>query len=124
MNQIEVIIKRDISAEFISTLFTCAFHDGIVYWCPKADPVQVNELYVSATLFEDEEEDGETFVQHEIDTAKIIKAIKRILEEKLIASATREYIFQAVIDNDPAHLDIECADCIFQIAVFGEIKYG
>lgn len=124
MNQIEVTIKRDISPEFIDAIFSAAFHDGIVYWCPQTEPFQVENLTVSAILFEDEEEDGETFVQHEIDTAKIIGAIKRIIEEDLVSSVIRKWIFESVVDNDTTNLDSECADCIFQIAVFGEIKYG
>lgn len=125
MTNIEINIKRTISDEMIDNIFSAAFHDGIVYWCPKADPAHKENLYVSATLFEDEEETGKNMKEHQIDGPKIIAAMKRIIEgETPVRIDIRDYILNAVIDTDAGHIDSECADVIFQIACFGEVKYG
>ena len=123
MTNIEISIKRTISDEMIDQIFDAAF-GGIQYWCPQADPVKTNSLTSSAILFEDEEETGEDMKEHQIDGPKIIAAMKRIIEEKLVREDLWEYITAVVVDQDTANIDAECADVIFQIACFGEVKYG
>lgn len=124
MTNIEISIKRTISDEMIDAIFDAAFYSGIQYWCPKADPVKTNALTSSATLFEDEEETGENMKEHQIDGPKIIAAMKRIIEERKVRYDLWGNIAGSVIDQDTINLDAECADVIFQIACFGEIKYG
>lgn len=125
MTNIEINIKRTISDEMIDAIFDAAFYSGIQYWCPKADPVKTNALTSSATLFEDEEETGKNMIEHQIDGPKIIAAMKHIIEgETPVRIDIRDYILNAVIDTDAGHIDSECADVIFQIACFGEVKYG
>lgn len=124
MTNIEINIKRTISDEMIDAIFDAAFYSGIQYWCPKADPVKTNALTSSATLFEDEEETGQNMTEHQIDGPKIIAAMKHIIEEKCVRYDLWENIVSAVVDQDVCNIDAECADVIFQIACFGEIKYG
>ena len=124
MTNIEISIKRKISDEMISDIFTTSCYGAISYWCPKAEVLSNEQMTFSATLFEDEEETGQNMIEHYLDGPKIIAAMKRIIEEKKVRSDIWQSIIDSVIDEDSGHIDSECADVIFQIACFGEVKYG
>lgn len=125
MTNIEINIKRTISDEMISDIFMIAEADGITYWAPLMSLLKEKPgLYTSATVHEDEEETGQNMTEYQIDGPKIIAAMKRIIEEKTVRSDLWQSIIDSVIDEDTSHIDGECADVIFQIACFGEVKYG
>ena len=50
----------------------------------------------------------------------VMNAIKRIIEEDLINPQHEE----SIATLDACNIDTNCADCIIQIAVFGDVVFG
>jgi len=83
--------------------------------------------YTSARAVEIDEDDqtkegeGQNRI---IDGAAIAEAMGKILKGGLCNSTMMTYIAQAVAEQDGGHVDMDVADCIAQVAVFGELRYG
>lgn len=60
-----------------------------------------------------------------VDGPAIAAAIGRLLSEPdLAGDPIRDDLARAVCERDAGHIDVNVADCIAQIAVLGEIRYG
>ncbi len=121
-----------ITDELIDDTLTTALEGGINYWAANATPDHWPD--VESTLFPGEapwasevltkgadllitlhRELGEPEPQVErLTKAKMIKGIR--------AFCTRRKITPSALEDDP--VDAEGADCIVQLALFGEIVYG
>ena len=117
--------------DFFGDILCTAVEGGINYWAQiKVVTSNDDNMFLSAVIRPDQCE-GEVFSDGDprndwqlVDHAKIEAAIQRILCEKLIADYIQQYIFDAVKEGDSGHIDVEAADAIIQIAMFGELVFG
>jgi hypothetical protein len=103
---------------FIKDIYDTAFYNGISYW---AQLVDYNKYGLNGILLDTEEGTKHTFGYQKIE-----KAIEQICSDPdvSIRDDLETAIMQANKYNDASNIDAECADAIFQIAIFGEIIYG
>lgn len=82
--------------------------------------------YRSAMCTEWDSDEGEEIGEAKlIDAAAIAEAIGKILSGKVqISSSTAGYIASGLREDDGGDIDAEAADCIVQVAMFDEIRYG
>lgn len=119
--KLKVEIERELSQEFISDIICTAFEGGINYWCNTADPTVVDKQYVSAVLYDAEDENK----AHTLTSEAMVEAIKGIMEGTYqCRSDIREAITKGIIDLDGGYIDADGADVIVQFAVFKELVYG
>ena len=87
------------------------------------DPLSVTGF----TVFE-VEEDAETLAdapRWQIGPAEVIAAMAQIAGNPLSTSpGNRACILSALAEDDAGQIDSDAADCILQIATFGELRYG
>lgn len=123
-----ITIKLELTDEFLMDCMTNAVESGghaLWYW-EQFRMESVNrdsELNVTDMTFMAEDQDGEVH-RYTITPAKVANAIQKILSLDLIASDIQAMIQRGVKDNDGGDIDAIAADCIAQIACFGELVYG
>lgn len=128
-----VTVRHELTAEFIGDVLCTMIESGypwIMWEFEERETVAddpVGWRYKAAVAVEIDEEDqtaaGEGDRQR-IDAATIADAIGKILSGSLTNSTMRGYIAQAVAEQDASYIDADAADCIAQVAVFGELRYG
>ena len=128
--------KREI---FLSDVIITAVEGGIGYWslCSEYDcgidfdTVDENTLDATrkpakAVILEEEEDKDTKYV---VDNKLVAKAFRRIMgkgEIPYTGNEWRERMARAYKDVDDGVCDIDSgdADCIVQIGLFGEVRYG
>lgn len=131
-----VVVRLPITPAFVDSVLCTMIESADFGWFEWSDITQGpgNEItpdipsYVAARCTE---YDPDTGTQPEggaegvlVDGARIAAAIGRLLSEDLVRDDIRGALAEAVGTNDAGHVDVEIADCIAQIAVLGEIRYG
>ena len=117
--------RTQLCADIIIT----AVEGGIGYWS------QVSEYRHDYNGYSAEETavivheycDGEKGITRPInvyDIDKVIKVIQAQTYYGTIATYIRSTIHVAAGENDASYIDAEVADVIFQIAMFGKLRYG
>lgn len=122
MNTLTIAVP--VSADLISSIIETAVEGGIDYWAESCK-------------YQSERKDGETLIVgaliREIDEKKVLEltplkivlAIQKILDGEIqINEDYRKSIWSAIVENDPCHFDAADTDCILQVALFDEIRYG
>lgn len=134
--EIKIEINLLVKKEDVDDIICTAFYGGITYWCPKvtkADGSRTKSDMDASTylweggelsFWEDEDDTGENLVEHKVNLEKFINAIKMYIEGGYRYSAS-------IMDTDGDSMILECgnvddevADCIVQLACFGEVVYG
>jgi hypothetical protein len=119
-----VTAQIPVTAEMIDNIFICGF-DGVYgachYWASNVTTVSRDNMVESVTLVEDE-----TQTAYTITTKDIVGAIQRFVDvdESYANNTITGTIRNSVYENDPGMIDADCADCIIQLALFGEVMYG
>lgn len=122
---IDIFKTVKVTAQDIDDIVATAFEGGINYWCGSAKVVgdylgeyasdQISRGgEIILTDFEDEEE------QYTLTLPKLLKGIKMAAEQEYFT----EYDWVNGNELDTCQIDAEVADCIIQLALFGEIVYG
>ncbi len=121
MNQaFEVTIQQVLSRRLIADIYDLALQ-GCAYWCAHANVTK--NIDGETTAMEMLEEDETVYVK--LDDAAMKRAFEKLYSKAPgVRSDLLASILQAVREDDAAHLDIDCADVIIQLAAFDEVRYG
>lgn len=128
-----VTLTVPLTPQFVGDVLCTMIEQGYP-WFEWRDDTRENDAedvigwrYTSARAVEIDEDDqteegeGQSRI---IDGAAIAEAMGKILKGGLCNSTMMTYIAQAVAEQDGGHVDMDVADCIAQVAVFGELRYG
>ena len=136
MSTVTVKMEFNLSDEFIGDVMVTMVesgYDSLFYW---GTPIFINRLSSTGVpsviaLVEDEEvpedptdEEVVNVETHTLTADMVAPAIERIINERLVGSELMHYLMRAVQDDDAGDVDATLADCILQVAVLGEVRYG
>lgn len=120
------ISTRNITAENVKDVMETAAYGGITYWAREPDQAEFDAAPKGAHTIA---EDGEDNVFY-LTPAKIRQAIVEVAEGKHTNDTVRDYVRSAFDYWTPedgidcGDIDADAADCIVQVACFGEVVYG
>lgn len=130
--EISVTLNLKVTEENVVDILSTAFYGGISYWCPKVtrnngdtQGMAGNHLWRGGELvfWEDEEETGKNLKPHTMTLDNLLEGIRMYIEGGYTYS--RDILdFDGDVTLDCGMVDAEVADCIVQLAVFGELIYG
>lgn len=114
--------------DFLEGIIVTAVEGGINYWS-QVSGYRWSEGPVRVTVHEIEDErTGESKEEGvKITADSIDKAITAILEPGSTIRLRKDIVEAIATENremDGSYIDAEIADCIVQVAMFGEVKYG
>lgn len=128
-----VAMTMPLSPQFVGDVLCTMIEQGYP-WFEWQDQTRENDpedvigwRYTSARAVEIDEDDqteegeGQSRI---IDGAAIAEAITKILKGGLCNKTMMGYLATAVAENDAGNVDTDLADCIAQVAVFDELRYG
>lgn len=128
-----VALNVQLTPQFVGDVL-CTMIESSYPWFDWRDEIRENDpedvigwRYSSARAVEIDEEDqteegeGQSRI---IDGAAIAEAMGKILQGGICNKTMMGYISNAVADQDGGHIDMDVADCIAQVAVFGQLRYG
>lgn len=111
------------SRTFIADALTTAVEGGVNYWAVTCDMVRDADRRVTSVAVRDGEDDNAEWITVDIEAAT--HAVHCILaSEGEIAPHLRRELAMAVLEDDAGRIDATLADCIVQIAVYGDIVFG
>ena len=111
--------------DFLCSVLVTAVEGGIGYWAEIKDyswqeDENHNLIHAEVSVRED---DSPAWSKVNLDTVEY--GLERIASRALtIHSATLGVILVADRRNDASEIDADAADCIIQVALFGELRYG
>lgn len=114
-----VTVPMTIERQVIEDLLDTALAAEWGWWGASHYSEEGDELYV------DEIDDDGTVLEHRtvVHFDSVAEAIARIMSgNPAIRPDLAKQVASAVTDNPD--IDADAADCILQVAVFGEVKYG
>ena len=135
MTTVTITIPLEVTDQQCADIFCTAIEGGIGYWsqCRKivrklAPALSDNDLadYVSCELAElNDDESGYDWTRPiKLDYDAIRRGISRICTDDRF-SHLRAAVVNDIRDNDVGcYIDADVADCIVQIGLFDEIRYG
>lgn len=108
-----------------------ASYGGITYWASDATPEQ-KALYKHADyIFWDAEGERVISLTRGQIRSAYFKLTRMTHEARYVADWIHDYFVQANTDRDPetgrpdlGYIDATAADCVVQVAAFGEVIYG
>ena len=105
--------------QILNDVFVTAMYGGIGYWSVAADwSEEVDDFFA---YIEDTEDDD---ARYTIDADVIARGINRILDGTVgIRSDLLDQV-KSTRSYDECDVDADAADCIVQVGLFGEIRYG
>lgn len=119
------ISTRNITDENVADIMGTAAYGGITYWA--VEPTAADFAASPAEDVHVIREDGNV---HYLTPARIRQATVEVAEGKHTNTTIRDYV-RAAFDNwtaedgiDCGDIDADAADCIVQVACFGELVYG
>ena len=119
-------LNYNVTDENLTDILVCAFEGGINYWCGqvivkdgdyKGANCAASSIAKGSTLILVDAEEIED--DAEINKEKMLKAIEKYINENgtgIVDLDSKEL--------DCGQIDAEVADCIVQLAAFGEVVYG
>ena len=128
-----VALELPVSDALVDSILCGVIESGLDEWFSWSSVVQYDDpehpgipCYRSAMCTEWDSDEGEEIGEPKlIDAAAIAEAIGKILSGKVqISSSTAGYIAAGLREDDGGHIDAEAADCIVQVAMFDELRYG
>ena len=126
MNEFNIEIKKSIKVtqEDIDDIMCSALEGGITYWCRKAKVVgeylgeyASEQISRGGTLKLYDAEEDEVY---ELTLEKLLEGIKLAVD----GNYYDDYDWCDGKTIDTCQVDAEVADCIVQLALFGEIVFG
>lgn len=110
----DVDVRFQITTQLLWDLMTTAVEGGINYWGSVQSTTRDDDLNVLNFSVVDLEsaEDGESEI-YTVDAVKMLHALQALL--------TQYPWRRRIVDED---YDAEDADCVVQMACFGEVMYG
>lgn len=108
-------ITFNLTDEFLADVATTAIEGGINYWTSRIRRIDVDTFALT-----DEETDKSYVVTHRM----LARAIESILALDPTGTVGIDSIASGVFERDAGQIDALDADCIVQVAVFGEVLYG
>ena len=128
--EVDLVVKREDIGDIICT----ALYGAITYWCPKVtvNGERLSDIELAEHLWEggeisfweDEDETGENLVEHKVNLEKFINAIKAYIEGDYTYSASILTSEGDKMELECGNVDADVADCICQLACFGDLVYG
>lgn len=122
------ISTRNITAENVDDIMTTAAYGGITYWATEPTPENFAAAPEGTHVIR--EADSEDVTPFYLTPAKIKEAVVEVAEGKHTNTTIRDYV-RAAFANwtaeggiDCGDIDADAADCIVQVACFGELVYG
>lgn len=111
--------------DFVMDVLTVAYEGGIDYWA-RCKAIRDGDGRVKALYdFVDAEGSGDVYHSGVIAPMHIWSVLNGIANGQYdFSSKVREWILQDLRDKEVTMIDVEAADVIVQLAVFGEIVYG
>ena len=124
MFNIEVIRNVNVTEEDIDDIMCSALEGGTTYWCYKAKVVgdylgeyASEQISRGGALKLYDSENGDI---HDLTLEKLLNGIKLAINGNYYADY--EWCYGDKLDT--CQVDAEVADCIVQLALFGEVVYG
>lgn len=107
-------------------ILTTAVEGGIGYWFQIHECKRLEDLsWVMVEGHElSDDESGYDGPRHTIKATDLEKAARKIVKDDMIRSDLVDGIRRALNSRDAGYIDSDSADCIVQVAVFGDTKYG
>jgi hypothetical protein len=125
-----VTISADrVTDENVEDIMDTAAYGGITYWATNPPEAVLEALPDGVHLIQDGEDDDK---RYRLTTEQVRQAVLRVArnEPRVVNSTIQGYV-QAAFANwteedgiDCGDIDADAADCIVQVACFGEITYG
>ena len=123
------------SEQLARDVMTTAVEGGINYWaefrCVDRVDAEGSPNHLDIISFHvrpAEESFGKGDVRElwqEVTVEKVLEAMRTITtNDKLVNSSIQSDIILGLLHNDACHIDAEGADCIVQVACFGELVFG
>lgn len=128
-----VSLALPVTPQMVDSILCGVIESGMDEWFQWSGIIQYPDpelpnipCYQSAMCTEWDGDEGETIGEAKlIDAAAIATAIQKILSGKIqISSSMAGYIASAIREDDPGQIDADAADCIVQVAMFDELRYG
>lgn len=117
--------KVNANLEFLRDVMTIAIEGGIDYWAVIRKLERDAELNVISFDVKDYAEPNTDSNWKHINVDKVAEAIEKVLHKKVeIADYLRRDIITGYSQADASEIDVESADCVVQIAAYGEIVFG
>jgi hypothetical protein len=123
------ISTRNITAENVEDVMGTAAYGGITYWAVEPTQADFDAAPEGAHTIRDGDPDEGTGVYY-LTPAKIKQAIVEVAEGKHTNTLIAGYVqsafnyWNAEDGIDCGDIDADAADCIVQVACFGEVRYG
>jgi hypothetical protein len=114
MDKHDVELRVQIRTRLLWDLMTTAVEGGIDYWGSVQDTTRDADLNVlKFTVVDREDEEDEEGKAYTVDAVKMLHGLQALL---------LQYPWRSRIVNED--YDAEDADCVVQMALFGEVMYG
>lgn len=107
----DVDLRVQITTQLLWDLMTTAVEGGVNYWGSVRDTARDDDLNVlKFSIVDREDEEGKAYT---VDAVKMLHGLQALLIDYPWRSR--------IVDED---YDAEDADCVVQMALFGELRYG
>ena len=123
MTEYEIKTSVFLDQQFMFDILTTAVEGGTNYWmeCDKVErDERLNVIGVVNARPDDEEDVGGSV--YPWDIARALQLIAN--GDTNMGKKMQEWVRRAMTEDDVGLLDAADCDCIFQIALFGEVVYG
>jgi hypothetical protein len=123
--------------EFLHGVFTTALEGGIGYWSQaskyrwsQGDEAQTEDLDGFIAVVHPLNDDESGYVKKGLTVNRaVIQRGLRLIGDRAEKCTVRDDIYRNIVAADRSNgeqgdMDAECADCIVQAGLFGEIIYG
>ena len=128
-----VSLALPVTPQMVDSILCGVIESGLDEWFSWSgitqypDPELPNiPCYQSAMCTEWDGDEGETIGEPKlIDGPALAEAIQKILSGQIqLSTKMTGYIASAIREDDPGQIDADAADCIVQVAMFNELRYG
>ncbi len=117
--KINVNVTITFTREFLADILCTAVEGGINYWAAISGVQRNENLGVVCCSVKDAEDDEDEW--HDVSTDTIIKGIELYLSNN--DNMTRR-LYQELLSGNSADYDVDDADLLVQLGLFGNIVYG
>ena len=117
--KIGVNVTITFTREFLADILCTAIEGGINYWAAIKDVQRNEELGVVSCSLKDAEDDEDEW--HDVSTDTIIKGIELYLSNR---DNFTKRLYQELLTGNAADYDVDDADLLVQLGLFGNIVYG
>lgn len=129
-----VTVSAPITDEMVDIVLVTAFdgnYGSCHYWADLnrierySNGVEWWKQVTFTDALERDEGNGDTKT-YTVNAEQIVTAMQKFLDANshMANDTITGYIRRAVMENDPGMIDGDAADCIIQVAAFGEVVYG